>query len=123
MTERCSPPTSIYRIGISVPRPRRPLVAAPLSGSLRLHADAAVDADGLGVHVTVRDQLDRERRELLGRAEAVREEHADLESLLELLRALALPVDRRVDQTGRDGVHPDADGGEVSRDRQGHADD
>ena len=44
--------------------------------SLRRHADAAIDADGLGVHVAVGDALDDHRGQFLGGAEAVREEHA-----------------------------------------------
>ena len=59
----------------------------------------------------------------LGLAEALREEHAGLQALLELLGGLAVAVDRRVDQAGEDGVDPDADGREVAGDREGHADD
>src|SRR5581483_7356739 len=84
------------------PRPRnRPRGSDVL---LRLHADAAVDTDRLRVHVAVRDQLDGERRELVRRAQPVREQDTGLEALLELLRALTLPVDGRVDESGRDGV-------------------
>src|SRR4051794_20674001 len=78
--------------------------------SFRLHADAAVDADRLAVHVTVGDELDGERREFLGRAEAMREQHVLLELLLEGVGAFALPVDRGVDEPRGDGVDADADG-------------
>src|SRR5690606_30131696 len=53
-------------------------------GSLRLHADAGVDADRLGVHVAVAQELGGEGGELAGLAEALGEEHARTEALLEL---------------------------------------
>ena len=76
--------------------PRRPRGCAPsgarqgrLSGLtlLRGHPDAAVDPDHLGVHVAVGEQLDGQRGELVGRAEALREEHALAELRLERLGA------------------------------------
>src|ERR687897_1282844 len=90
--------------------------------SLGLHAHATVDADDLGVHVAVAEQLDGHARELVGGAEALGEEHVALELLLELLAGLALAVDRRVDEAGRDAVHPDSDRGQVAGDRQRDAD-
>ena len=68
-------------------------------------------------------QLDDHRGQLVGHAQAVREQHGLAELGLERLRAFALAVDRGVDQTGRDGVDPDADRRQVAGDRQGHADD
>src|SRR5690606_5013986 len=75
----------------AVPRPAT-------DGSLRLEAETAVDADGLGVHVVVGDELEGHRRELVGGAEALREQHVALEVLLEGLRLVALAVDRGVDE-------------------------
>src|SRR5580704_5476980 len=90
---------------------------------LGLHPNAGVDADGLGVHVRVRQQLDGERGELVGTPEAVWEQHVLRQFALEGLGALSRPVDGRVDQPGQDGVDPDADHREVSRHREGEADD
>jgi glutamate N-acetyltransferase / amino-acid N-acetyltransferase len=97
--------------------------------AIRGHADAAVDPDGLGVHVAVGDALDstierelargRRRRGAWGTA---RPSALGEQVLLERLAGLALAVDRGVDQARGDGVDPDADGREVAGDRQGHAD-
>ena len=57
----------------------------------RLHPDAGVDADRLGVHVAVGQQLDGQRGELGGVARAVREQHVLGQLGLERLGALALP--------------------------------
>ena len=51
------------------------------------------------------------------------EQHRLPQPGLELLGLLALAVDGRVDQAGRDGVDPYGDRGEVSSDRERHADD
>src|SRR4030095_2483621 len=64
--------------------------------SLRLHADATVAPDDLGVHVAVAQQLDRHRGELVGAAQALGEQHVALEAFLELLAAGAGAVDRGV---------------------------
>ena len=48
------------------------------------HPDPAVDADGLGVHVAVRHELDHHRRQLFFVTEPRREQHAGLELGLEL---------------------------------------
>src|SRR5947209_15909889 len=77
--------------------------------SLRLQPRAAVDAQHFGVHVGVGEQLDDHRRELLGPAEPLREEHIALERVLERLRRRALTVDRGVEQPGRDTVEAYAD--------------
>ena len=69
---------------------------------LRLHPDAGVDADRLGVHVRVGQQLDRQRGELGRPTQAVREEHVLGQLALERLGALARAVDRRVDQPRQD---------------------
>src|SRR5690606_28831526 len=103
-------------------RPGRARPGAP-AGSLRLHAHAAVEPDDLCVHVAVAQQLDGQRGELLGDAEALGEQHVLLQLLLEGLRGLALAVDRRVDQAGGDAVDPHADGGQVAGDGERHADD
>ena len=68
------------------------------TGSLRGHADAAVDADRLGVEVAVGHALDDDRRQLLRVAEALREQHALLQVGLERLAVVAGAVDRGVDQ-------------------------
>src|SRR3954452_20755178 len=91
--------------------------------SFRLHPDAAVNADRLGVHVAVGDALDDHAGELLAGAEPMGEQHTLLEVRLELLAALALAVDRRVDQARRHRVDSNANGSEITSDRQRHADD
>ena len=56
------------RLRVRAPRPwtarseRRPRSLSAALSSLGLHPDAAVDADGLGVHVAVRQQLEGHRR-------------------------------------------------------------
>ena len=63
------------------------------------------------------------RRQLLGPAEALGEQHALLQVGLELLRCLTGAVDRRVDQSRGHRVDADSDGGEVAGDGQRHSDD
>src|SRR5680860_314877 len=87
------------------------------------HPDAAVDADGLGVHVGIGHALDDHAGQLVGRTESLGVQHALAELGLERLGVLPLAVDRGVEQPWSDGVHADADGGEVTGHRQGHADD
>lgn len=79
-----------------------PVATGPsLSGATTWgHPDATVHPDDLGVHIGVGEQLDHHRRQLIGFAEPVREQHRLAELGLEGLRCLALPVDRGVDQTG-----------------------
>ena len=64
---------------------------SPDRALLRRHADAAVDADRLGVEVGVRHALDDHRRQLVGPAEALREQHALLQVGLELVDASPEP--------------------------------
>jgi len=90
---------------------------------LGLHADAGVQADALGVHVAVAQQLDGHGGELGRVAKPFREEHSDAEALLELLGTFARPVDRCVDESGEDGVDPHADGSEVAGHGQRHTHD
>ena len=66
----------------------QPATRSPIDwrdASLRRHADAAVDADRLGVEVAVGDALDDHRGQLLRGAEALREQHALLQVGLERL--------------------------------------
>ena len=85
---------------------------------LGLHANASVDTDGRGVHVTVGEQLDRERRELARVPEPLREEDARAETRLELIRCGTAAVDRGVDEPGQDAVRAHADRGDVTCERQ-----
>ena len=62
--------------------------------SLGGHADAAVNANGFGVHVAVGDALNDHRGELLWVTEALREEDALLQVLFERFAVFALAVDR-----------------------------
>ena len=60
-------------------------------GLLGRHPDAGVEADRLGVEVAVGQQLDRQRRELVRAAQALREEDDRAERRLELLGGIAGP--------------------------------
>src|SRR5262249_29405551 len=100
---------------------RRAGTAASLS--LRLEPDTAVEADDLGVHVVVLDQRPDQGGELRRRPHPLGEDDRRGQLGLELLAGGPGPIDRGVDDARADGVHPDADGGEVPRGRDGHPDD
>jgi len=75
--------------------------------SLGWHADAAIHADGFGIHVTVGHALDDHRSQLGAVTQTVREQHTGLQLLFELLAAFTLTVNRCVDEArcnGKDGL-------------------
>src|SRR5262249_45757225 len=92
-----------------------------LTPSSRLHADGAVQADGLGVEHGVLDDVDGEGGELVGAPETLGKRY-----LLGERRAHGVgerAEQRRVEDPGCDGDHADAELGEIPRDRQRHSDD
>src|SRR5690606_2711823 len=93
------------------------------SGLLGLEADAAVQADDLGVDVVVLNQHPHQVGELRGTAHALGEHHRGHQLGLELLGVGGEAVDRGVDDAGADRVDPDADDGQVAGRGHGHADD
>ena len=74
----------------------------------RLHPDAGVETNRLGIHVTVREQLDGQRRELAAIAESLGEQDSGTEACFELIGRFARAVDGRVDESGQDAVRAHA---------------
>src|SRR5690349_9649634 len=95
-------------------------MVAPVLSSAWLHADGPVETDGLAVEHPVLEDVRDQRRVLRGTAEPGREGN-----LLAERRARGLGQagqHRRFEDAGRDGADPDAELGEIARDRKRHAD-
>src|SRR5262249_54844269 len=84
------------------------------------HADGAVQADGLAVQHDVLEDVADQRRVLARAPQARRERDLRRQRLAQRLRRHG--EHRRVERPGRDGEDADAEGGQVARDRQRHAD-
>src|ERR1022692_1766803 len=97
--------------------------ACAIATSLGLEPDAAVEADHLGVHVVVLDQGPHQMAELGCGSHPPGEDDRRGQPGLELVASRTRPVDRRIDDARTDGVHPDADGGQVPGGWHGHSDD
>src|SRR5262245_35126285 len=87
----------------------------------RLHADGAVEPDGLAVQHHVLDDVTGERRVLGGLAEPLRKGHLLAER--DAHRLGQRGQHRGLEDAGRDRAHTDAELGQVPRDRQRHAHD
>jgi hypothetical protein len=71
--------------------------------------------DDFSVHVRIRHQFDDHRGQLVGAAQAVREQHGLAQLRLEGLGPLAFTVDGPIDEDGRDGIDPWIQNDERSR--------
>ncbi len=102
---------SVHRaVALSSPRPL-----------FRLHAEGAVEADGLAVDHRIGDDVEHEASIFLGLAEALWEGHRLAEALLRGRREAH--HQRRREEAGRDGVDADAHRREFARRRQRQRDD
>src|ERR1700735_32300 len=128
MPRATSPLTALRACGrlivmTAIPSSTSVRTASAITASLRLESEAAVEADDLGVHVVILDQRPDQVSELGRGSRPLGEDHGGGQLRLELLAGGTLAVYRRVDDARADGVDPHADGGQVTRGGDGHADD